>query len=67
MLALVLQVIWNFGTEGLMNEFGGTGCPGVAEIIFWQGGSWENFYQFDFTCVVFSWGLKYIPNDLVTL
>ena len=25
MLALVLQVIWNFGTEGLMNEFGGTG------------------------------------------
>lgn len=24
-LALVLQVIWNFGTEGLMNEFGGTG------------------------------------------
>ena len=25
MLALVPQVIWNFGTEGLMNEFGGTG------------------------------------------
>ena len=38
MLALVLQVIWNFGTEGLMNEFGGTGCPGVAEIFFFLAG-----------------------------
>ena len=37
MLALVLQVIWNFGTEGLMNEFGGTGRPGVAEICFLAG------------------------------
>ena len=37
-LALVLQVIWNFGTEGLMNEFGGTGHPGVAEIFFGRVG-----------------------------
>ena len=37
MLALAHQVIWNFGTEGLMNEFGGTGRPGVAEINFLAG------------------------------
>ena len=42
-LALVLQVIWNFGTEGLMNEFGGTGCPGVAEIFFGRVGPRRTF------------------------
>ena len=33
-LALALQVIWNFGTEGLMKEFGGTEYEDRGQICF---------------------------------